>query len=389
LTSITTSGKPIHLVEEQADLTKCIDTLLKEQALALDLEFDSHSYAYGVTLCLIQIASRDICYLIDPLADLDINSVYDLFENETIQKIVHSPGEDLRILHSLDCFPRNVFDTEVVAKLLNYEKTSLAILLQEKLGVEMNKKQQRSNWLKRPLSREQLIYAAGDVSSLHDLQVVLLKEASEKGIMPYVLEEQDGLTTTIYQQELKTTFLKPADQITLSAYDQYILNELFRFRDDLAKAKNKPAFMIMEESLLRSLADGSMLPGEVLYAKRVYGSLKTERFAQQLEDLLGRLQEEAQNEHLSRSRPERPRQSNEFRLMREQAERDKVDKFEPIQRLLASEFGEFTARFILSNGTVNDLLRRNLRLQDFKRNYKRELIQNAAVQAGIDISMYA
>ena len=91
---------------------------------------------------------------------------------------------------------------------------------------------------------------------------------------------------------------------------------------------------------------------------------------------------------LSRETPARLRLSNIERLGREAAERDKVEKFAPVQAALAARFGEHASRFILSNGTVNDLLRRNLTLGGLKRSYKQALIRSAAAGLGIDLSSY-
>ena len=171
-----------ELVATPSRLDACIQALRASPSLAFDLEFDSNLRGYGVTLGLIQIALPDNrCYLIDPLADLDLAPLWAVMEDASIQKLVHSPGEDLRLLHSLKCYPANLYDTEIAARLLDYERTSLTVMLETKLGVTLGGGQQRSNWLQRPLTHEQIVYAAADALHLHALQKVLDEEAARRG----------------------------------------------------------------------------------------------------------------------------------------------------------------------------------------------------------------
>ncbi len=376
-----------RLVEDPAALRQCLQDLGTHSTIAFDLEFDSHRHSYGVTLCLLQVATPVACYIIDPFAGIGLSGLYRLFEDERIQKIVHSPGEDLRLLHALQCYPKNLFDTEVVAKLLNYEQTSLAVMLQEKLGYTMNKQQQRSNWLRRPLTPAQVEYAAADVSWLHPLKALLEEEAIHKGLMPYVLEEQESLSTTIYQSEAKTYFLKQADLRTLSPYEQHVLNGLFVYRDELAQQVDKPAYQVIDEPLLRGLAAGTLLPRDLLSAKGVYRNLKSTSFTDGLSARLKTICREADGLALAHALPVR-QPSSATRISKEAVERDRAGKFAPIQQVLIQRFGAHAARFMLSNGMVNDLLKRAIRISGIKYRYRQALIMDTAKELGIDLSGY-
>lgn len=340
-----------------------------------------------MNLCLIQIGNASQCFLIDPIHILNLEPIFKILEDASILKIMHSPGEDLRLLHSLNCFPKNLFDTEVVAKLLNYEKTSLSSLLELKLGILMSKKQQRSNWLKRPLSEDQLEYAAKDVAYLSALKNILGEEAKASGIWRFVEEEQNLLSTTIHTSAEKTSFLKNGDYF-LSPYDQFVLNETFLLRENLAKEKNRPSFQIMDESTLRALADGSLDPKEIADAKGVYGPFRNRDFAQELFKKMEAIHDAAEEQNFSTSKPERPRQTDATRRERLKAEEDKVAVFQPIQEWLANKMGEHTARYILSNGTINDLVRKSFCITQISRKYKQELIILAAAELGISLHDY-
>lgn len=209
---------PVAYVARPDQLLPCVDVLAQSPSFAVDMEFDSNSYGYGVTPSLIQLATPTACFVVDLMAGLDVQALFVLLADDRIEKLVHAPGEDLRLLHRLGCFPKNLFDTEVVARLLNYEQTSQAVLLEKKLGVALNKKQQRSNWLLRPLSAAQIEYAAADVVWLHLLKQRLVAEAEAQGLMEYVRQEQAALSQAVYTQEPAADFLKPADRYAFSLW---------------------------------------------------------------------------------------------------------------------------------------------------------------------------
>lgn len=377
----------LNHVATPAALAACVARLRAHATLALDLEFDSHRHAYGVTLCLIQVATPDTCEIIDPFSAGDLSSLFAVFRDAGIQKIVHSPGEDLRLLHSLGCVPQNVFDTEVVARLLNYEHSSLSAMLEAKLGLVLNKGQQCSNWLKRPLTQAQMTYASADVLSLHRLKEVLVVEAAQHSLMPFVLEEQEALSTTIYSAESKDLFIKAAEASRLSPYDLHVLNGLFVFRDELARELNRPAFQVMPEDLLRALFSGEVTANEVPFRQGVYGRFRHAQFGQQIANRIKALKEEAEQLNLSNKLAPRPRSGN--RQWTRQALQEMHERFfTPIQQGLEARFGTFAARYLLSNSMVTKLLRGHIRLNEIPLAYKRKLIMELAAKQGIDLSEF-
>jgi ribonuclease D len=369
-------------------MQQCLHEMAACNTLSFDLEFDNNRYGYGVTLCLVQVATPHACYVIDPLANLDLSGLFALFQTPGIQKIVHAPGEDLRLLHSLGCYPKNVFDTEVTARLLNYEQSSLTALLRDKLHFEMDKKHQKSNWLRRPLSTEQVRYAADDVVWLHPLKALLEKEAEERELMPFVREEQELLSTTIYNAGARSTFLKPADFIHLSPQEQYITNELLRYRDELARNIGKPAYQIMSEDLVRDLATGNCLPQNIPYESTVHPRFKNIRFANQLAQQLQKIREAAADQNLSSEPAGRPRLTPAQQAAIRKAAHDRDHVFAPIQQALVQRFGAHTTVLLLSNKMVNDIVKGTVTLRNLPR-YRQVLFKELANDLGVDISSYA
>lgn len=378
----------MHLVNQPDTLQQSLQELARFDTLSFDIEFDNNSYGYGVTLCVVQVATPQVCYVIDGLAGLDLGGLYALFQSESIQKIVHAPGEDLRLLHSLGCYPKNLFDTEVVARLLNYEQTSLTVLLRDKLNFWMDKSHQRSNWLRRPLTDAQVQYAADDVIWLHPLKAILEAEAAEQNLAPFVYEEQELLSTTIYTTEAKTNFLKPADLYSLSPREQYIANELLRFRDGLARNMNRPAYQVMGEDLVRELVAGTRLPESIVQQPGVHPRFKNSRFAAQLAKELAQARKAAEAQNLSPEKQPRPRWPLNQNGSNGRSADDKEKIFVPIKQGLEQRFGKQTATLLLSNKVVTSLLNGTITLQDIKPAYRQTLIREVAAAAGLDLASY-
>ncbi len=374
-------------VNNANDLSACVERLAQSTSVAVDLEFDSNNYGYGVTPSLIQLATPDACFVVDLMAGLDVQALFSLLTDERIEKLVHAPGEDLRLLHRLGCFPKNLFDTEVVARLLNYEQTGQSALLAKKLGIALNKGQQRSNWLLRPLSAAQIQYAAADVVWLHALKQQLVAEAEERGLMPFVQEEQALLSETIYTQETTGDFLKPADKIAFSPWQQHLLNGLLQYRDSLARRINRPPYQVMAEEVVRDLAAGQCSANETLTRRGVHPRFQNDRSVADLAERLHNLQTEADAQGLSKKRPTRQRPTPAQEASRRKAAHDREHLFTPIKEALRKQFGLYATQLLLSDRMVGDLVNDNTAFGKLPP-YRQALFVDVAKQLGLDLSGY-
>lgn len=379
---------PVTYVTTADALASCLYQLVQAQKIAFDLEFDRDNYTYGFNLCLMQIASHTHCYLIDPKAELDITLTFPLLEDPAIQKVVHCSSEDLRLLHSLKCYPTNLADTEVYAKLLNYERTSLGAMIQQLFGMELDKKMQKVNWVLRPLKPEQLIYAANDVLYLLQMKDALEAQAAEKNMLTFLEDENNLLSTTIHSLEPKDNFLKKSDLLYLSAYHQFVLNGLFRYRDSIAQQQNKPAHYIMNEETVRNLASNKISHAEWQSIQGLHPVVKSKAGQDMVFGYLKKLRTDANDQKLSHKRNNRETQNRDFESEKERFDLVKASVFVPIQNDIAANFGEHAMRFIFSTATVNTIMQGQLKIGEMKAPYKKLLVKNAAQKLGIDLSGY-
>ena len=149
---------PLVLVTDEHSLDQLASALALAPVVAVDTESNS-LHAYRERVCLIQISTLVADYVVDPIALPDLRALAPVFANPGHQKILHAAENDLLCLRRDYQFEfANVFDTMTAARTLGWPQVGLAAILNTRFGVTMDKKYQRSDWGRRPLTSEQLEY---------------------------------------------------------------------------------------------------------------------------------------------------------------------------------------------------------------------------------------
>jgi len=163
-------------IESEADFNYLNQELLTKSEIGIDTEFRRKSKD-DIKLCLLQIRDEEEIYLIDCLKIKEANSGYGFLSSEKVIKVFHSFKEDNEAIHAWTGLKTlNVFDTQLANAFLGGSfSISYKDLVNNLLGVEISKKETRSNWMRRPLSTSQLDYAASDVEFLLDLYLIQRK----------------------------------------------------------------------------------------------------------------------------------------------------------------------------------------------------------------------
>ena len=125
-----------------ARLEEVLESVQRQPRVAVDLESDNF-YRYPDRVCLVQLATPDAVYIIDPLSIKDITPLGELLANAAVEKVFHSANSDLRLLDRDWKFPvRGLFDTSLAAAFVGSEKLGLAAILKEHLGIEIDQEQE-------------------------------------------------------------------------------------------------------------------------------------------------------------------------------------------------------------------------------------------------------
>jgi ribonuclease D len=244
------------LIETPSQLVKAEKPIRSGGIIALDTEYDSFRY-FRDKLCLIQVQTGEMTWLIDPLAGLDISFLGDVLNDPGILKIFHAGDNDIRILKRDYGFAfRNIFDTHRAASLLGCRQPSLGKLLETYVGVTLEKKMQRSRWDLRPLTEEQLDYAALDTAHLLDLSLKLDRELHEKKLEKEAEQLFVGMTAVVWQPKSLDRFAyrRLPGFAALTAGQKERLRELFRWRFEKAQEIDRALFMILSDQQLVALA---------------------------------------------------------------------------------------------------------------------------------------
>ncbi|MHB8909352.1 MAG: HRDC domain-containing protein [Syntrophales bacterium] len=244
------------LVETPSELAEAEKAIRAAGVIALDTEYDSFRY-FRDMLCLIQVQTGEKTWLIDPLAGLDISFLGDVLNNPDVLKILHAGDNDIRILKRDYAFAfRNIFDTHRAASLIGCRQLALGTLLESYLGVTLVKKMQRSRWDLRPLTQEQLDYAALDTAHLLDLSLRLDRELHEKGKEKEAAQLFAGMAAVVWQPKVldRLAHRRLPGYSTLSAEQKERLRRLFRWRFEKAQETNRAPFMILSDQHIVGLS---------------------------------------------------------------------------------------------------------------------------------------
>jgi ribonuclease D len=249
-----------ELIETREDLESLAELLLQEKVLAFDTEADSF-YHYFDKTCLVQVATRQQIYLIDPLAiggPKELAPLAPIFASEKIRKIFHAAEYDIFVLKRDCAFEfRGLFDTMVSAQFLGYPSVGLAGIAERHHGVILPKEQQRSDWSARPLSPKQLTYAASDVLYLISLAETLEKELRAVNRLRWAKEEFANLCERRWPDRVfdELGYLKIKGARRLAPKCLSILRELYLVRDARARELDRPAFKVLGNRTLLDIAE--------------------------------------------------------------------------------------------------------------------------------------
>ena len=246
---------PADFIDNKAKLIDICQQFSNSTFLAIDTEFFRQTTYYSI-LALIQICDGKKIAIIDPLAIDDLSPLMELLYNKNITKVLHSARQDMEIFYHLNgALPEPLFDTQIASALLGYgEQIGYAPLVKQLLNIELDKSQTRTDWLRRPLSKKQLSYAADDVKYLAELYPKQQASLKELGRLSWLENDFNFLTAnSTYAPSPETIWRKTKGLNRLKKQKLAILKNLAGWREELAINQNRPRRRVISDDTLIGL----------------------------------------------------------------------------------------------------------------------------------------
>lgn len=258
-------------VDSPPALAELCDRLRRCDWVALDTEF-IRERTYYPQLCLLQLATDDLVACVDPLAGLDLAPLFDRLYEPALTKVLHAAQQDLEILSRLRGMPpAPLFDTQIAATVLGHgEQIGYAALVEAVLGVGLDKSQVRTDWSRRPLSAEQLRYAADDVIYLGVIYRHQRAELEARGRLTWLAEDFAALADAArYRIDPEQSWRRIKGANKLRGRRLNVLRALAAWRERTAMATDRPRRWLLGDDVLLDLA--RLLPADAEALSRLRG----------------------------------------------------------------------------------------------------------------------
>lgn len=247
-----------HLIESAPDLQKLANYWQASNVdfLAVDLEGESNQFRYGHHLCLAQFFDGKETWIVDVMKVGELSLLQPIMENQNVKKVMYSVDFDVRLWHFVTGYRiRGIFDIQIAARMLGFEKFDLGFLLGHYLNFEFkkNEKLQRSNWNKRPMTSQMLEYAASDVRPLLDLRLAMLVDMREKiNMADFEAANKAAEGHSFIPKERPWLGIKGSGM--LRREEKRKLKDVFLVRDELARQWDKPPYHVISNPHVLELA---------------------------------------------------------------------------------------------------------------------------------------
>lgn len=279
---------PYLFVERDEQLQALCTRLSQSEWLTLDTEF-LREKTYYPQLCLIQVASANEVACIDPQKITRLDPLLALLKDSRILKVFHAARQDLELFwQGYSVLPAPLFDTQIAAPLLGYpEQVGYATLVKERLGIEIDKSETRTDWSRRPLTASQLEYAAGDVRHLAELFPTLRAELVERGRLDWLAEDFAGLTDpATYENHPEQAWRRLRGLQKFRGPALSCAQALAAWREERAQQENRPRKWVLSDDALFTLARIKLQTVADLARVRGLPPPVIERYGEQLVALL-------------------------------------------------------------------------------------------------------
>jgi ribonuclease D len=269
-------GVPAPLVAA-ADLDPVVEGLAAGSGpVAIDAERAS-GYRYGQAAYLVQLRRADVgTVLIDPRELPDLAALGAAIGSD--EWVLHAASQDLPCLAELGLRPERVFDTELAGRLLGYARVGLGAIVEEVLGLSLEKGHSAADWSTRPLPEPWLRYAALDVEVLVELRDVLAAQLDEQGKREWAEQEFAAIVAAPPTPPRVDPWRRTSGLHRVRKRRQLaVVRSLWERRDEVARRRDIAPGRVLPDSAIVAAALASPSTEEDLVALPVWGGRSMRR----------------------------------------------------------------------------------------------------------------
>ena len=253
---------PATRLANSADVDRAAQVARATGRFGIDTEFMSEG-RYRALLCLVQVAVDNpdpqgdpLLFLIDSLADVDVRPLAVLLGDPDIEVVLHAGRQDVAILRrAWDTELNNIFDTQIAAGFAGGSaQAGYGNLLGSVLGLRVGKTASYTRWDARPLTAEQLGYAAEDVAHLLQLADEIQRRLEATGRLEWAQEECRRLESATDERDPETAWERLPRVGQLDSRSRAVARELAAWRERTASELDRPVGSIVADPAMVELA---------------------------------------------------------------------------------------------------------------------------------------
>jgi ribonuclease D len=248
----------VVFVEDQRGLAAAVQAIGQAPVVGFDTEFVGES-TYEPQLCLLQVSTPERILLIDPLSRIDLREFWLMLTAPGREVVSFGAREELLFcLRYAARLPGSLFDPQVAAGLVGFGyPLSHSNFVQRVLDIDLEPSETYTDWLRRPLSEQQLRYAAADVRHLLAAHRALIDRAERMGRLGWITSECERVVELVAESQREERWWRLSGISRLDGRTLAVVRELWRWRENRARAANLPPRRVMGDSLLVQIAKRS------------------------------------------------------------------------------------------------------------------------------------
>jgi ribonuclease D len=372
---------PPRLIEDNDSLAAFLQSVRNDTRLAVDTEAASY-HKYHDRVYLVQISTTTDTAIVDPISIEDLSPLGAVLADPKVEITFHDADYDLRVLdRDYGFHAEPLFDTRIAAQLLGEPGVGLGALLKDFFGLELDKKLQRADWSRRPLTAEMIDYAAADTSHLLALRDKLEERLKKRKRLHWAQEEFGRLRQVRWSKPEEVGFLRIRGAKALRGRHLSALRSVYDWRETQASNLDRAPFRVLGNEALLAMAQA--LPSGKRSLARVAG-VPASAVSRYGDDLVSALKEgielpPEQWPTIERGRRPRTNKTAEARFAR----------LKDLRNIRCKEY-ELEPGVICPNGTLMAIARAAPTSADLLgeikelRNWQREVLADAEILSAVE-----